>query len=177
MTLHTRAVGSPSALAGPVRAAVRAVNPDVPALAPRTLRDYVDRSIGTQRVVARLLFIFGGIALAVAAVGVYGLTAYTVAQRRKELGVRVALGARPGDLVRLLVSHCLFLIALGLAVGTGAALLLARLVATMLFGVTGSDPLSFAAGAGLLALTTLVATLIPARRATRADPLGALRAD
>ena len=177
MTLHVRAAGSPAALAGPVRAAVRTVNADVPALAPRTLRDYVDRSIGSQRVVARLLFIFGGIALAVAAVGVYGLTAYTVAQRRKELGVRVALGARPSDLVRLLVSQSLLLVTVGLVVGSVSALLLARLVASMLFGVSGSDPVSFAGGAGLLALTTLIATLIPARRATRVDPLGALRAD
>ena len=177
MTLHVRAAGSPAALAGPVRAAVRSVNADVPALAPRTLRDFVDRSIGSQRVVARLLFIFGGIALAVAAVGVYGLTAYTVAQRRKELGVRVALGARPSDLVRLLVSQSLLLVTVGLVVGSVSALLLARLVASMLFGVSGSDPVSFAGGAGLLALTTLIATLIPARRATRVDPLGALRAD
>ncbi len=177
MTLHVRTAGSPSGLAGSVRAALRSVNPDVPALAPRTLRDYVDRSIGSQRVVARLLFIFGGIALAVAAVGVYGLTAYTVAQRRKELGVRVALGARPGDLVRLLASQSLVLVSIGLVAGTGAALLLARLVASMLFGVTGSDPLSFGAGAGLLAVTMLAATIIPARKATRVDPLGALRGD
>ena len=177
LTLHVRTTGSPVSLAGPVRGAVRAVDPDVPALAPRTLRDYVDRSIGSQRVVARLLFIFGGIALAVGAVGVYGLTAYTIAHRRKELGVRVALGAGPADLVRMLVSQSLAVVALGLVIGMGAALLLARLVASMLFGVTGSDPVSFAAASGVLALTTLAATLIPTRRATRADPLAALRAD
>ena len=177
VTLHVRAAGAPSAVAGPVRAALRSVNADVPTLAPRTLRDYVDRSIGRERLVARLLLIFGAMALIVAAVGVYGLTAYTVAQRGKELGVRVALGARPTDLIRLLVSQSLVLVSVGLLAGTGAALLLSRLVASMLFGVTASDPLSFGAGACILALTTLAAALIPARRATRVDPLGALRGD
>jgi putative ABC transport system permease protein len=172
-----RAAGAPSAVAGSVRAALRAANADVPALAPRTLRDYHDRSLGSQRVVARVLIIFGAIALAVAAVGVYGLTAYTVAQRRKELGVRVALGARPADLVRLLVSQSLVLVSLGLVAGTGVALLLTRLIASMLFGVTATDPVSFTAGAGVLAFTTLAAAVIPARRATRVDPLGALRGD
>ena len=177
MTLHVRAAGAPAALATSVRAALRDVNPDAPVLPPQTLRAYLDRSVSRQRVVARLLFIFGAIALTVAAVGVYGLTAYTVSRRRKELGVRVALGARPEDLVRLLSSQSLILVTIGLAAGTFGAVLLTRFVESMLFGVTASDPVSFAAGAGLLMLTMLVATVIPARRATRVDPLGALRGD
>ena len=177
VTLHVRAAGAPSAVAGPVRAALRSVNSDVPALAPRTC---ATTSTGRSAASAWSRGCCSSSAASrssVAAVGVYGLTAYTVAQRRKELGVRVALGARPADLIRLLVSQSLVFVSVGLLAGTGAALLLSRLVASMLFGVTASDPLSFGAGACLLALTTLAAALIPARHATRVDPLGALRGD
>jgi len=121
--------------------------------------------------------LFGVIALAVAAVGVYGLTAFTVARRAKELGVRVALGAQPQDLVRMLVTQTAVLIAAGLVAGTAASFFLSRLVKTLLFGVTPADPMSFACGAALLAATTMVATVIPARRATRVDPLAVLRSE
>jgi putative ABC transport system permease protein len=127
--------------------------------------------------VARLLMLFGAIALAVATVGVYGLTAFTVARRAKELGVRMALGARPRDLVRMLIAQSAVLIVVGLVAGTAAALLLTRLVKALLFGVTATDPLSFAAAAAVLAVATLGATIVPARRATRVDPLAVLRAE
>jgi len=121
--------------------------------------------------------IFGVIALAIAAVGVYGLTAYTVVRRTKELGVRTALGARPSDLIRMLVSQSAVLVCAGLVGGILAAVALTRFVGTFLFGVTASDPVAFAAGTLVLALPMTVATVIPARRATRVDPLAALRGD
>jgi ABC-type antimicrobial peptide transport system permease subunit len=108
---------------------------------------------------------------------VYGLTAFTVAHRSKELGVRIALGARPAAIVRMLLSQSTALVAAGLAIGLGAAALLTRFVETMLFRVEPLDPGSFAAGGLLLALTMLAATFIPARRATRTDPLSVLRTD
>jgi putative ABC transport system permease protein len=105
------------------------------------------------------------------------LTAFTVARRAKELGVRMALGARPRDLVRMLIAQSAVLIVVGLVAGTAAALLLTRLVKALLFGVTATDPLSFAAAAAVLAVATLGATIVPARRATRVDPLAVLRAE
>jgi predicted permease len=177
VTLHVRAAGNPLTLAPAVRNAIRSVNGDVPADRPMLLRALVDRSVAGQRAAARLLTIFGVIALAVAAVGVYGLTAYTVMRRSKELGVRVALGARPADLLWMLVSQSAWPVGVGLAIGTVGALALTGLVRSLLFGVTASDPLSFVAGGGLLVVAMLVATLIPARRAMRASPLAALRMD
>ena len=165
------------ALASTVLGIVSSVNRDVPAFNPVPLARYVDRSIAQQRIVARLLVLFGFLALTVATVGVYGLTAFTVARRARELGVRLALGASPRDLVRMLVGQSAMLVGAGLAVGTLAALLLSRFVKSMLFGVTSSDPVSFAAGAALLAFATLIATILPARRATRVDPLSVLRTD
>jgi ABC-type antimicrobial peptide transport system permease subunit len=177
MTLHVRTSGAPLAMAAAVRSEVSSVNPDVPAYNPAALATYVEASIAQQRIVARLLLIFGVIALAVAAVGVYGLTAFTTARRAKELGVRVALGARPNDLVRMLVVQSAVLIGTGLAVGTATAFFITRLVKALLFGVTPGDPLSFAAGGALLAVVTLIATIIPARRAMRIDPLAVLRTE
>ncbi len=176
MTLHLRTAGDPLGAEPAVRDAMRAAG-GLPAYNFIALGTYVDRSIGQQRVVARLLLIFGAIALTLAAVGVYGLTAYTVARRGKELGLRMALGARPADLVRMLMVQSGVLVGTGLLLGGLAALLLTGFVQALLFGVTPADPLSFAAGATVLAVAMLVATLIPARRATRVDPLAALRVD
>jgi predicted permease len=177
MTLHVRTAADPMALAADVRAQIASINREVPAYNPVSLATYVDRSIAQQRIVARLLVLFGMIALAVATVGVYGLTAFTVARRAKELGVRIALGAQPRDLVRMLVVQSAVLVVAGLILGTAATFFLTKLVETLLFGVTGADPLSFAAGAALLALTTLAATIVPALRAARVDPLAVLRAE
>ena len=177
VTLHVRTSAEETRLAAAVRESIRAVNGDLPAVEAVPLRSYVDRSTAQPRVVSRLLLIFGSIALLVAAVGVYGLTAYSVVRRTKEVGVRVALGARPKDVLLMLVRQSAVLILVGLAAGVGAALLMARLVEALLFGVTAADPVTFVGTAVLLALTMLAATLIPARRAVRVDPLAALRVD
>jgi predicted permease len=177
VALHVRTAGEGAGLFGPIRNIVRTVNQDVASYNPILLRDYVDRSTAQPRVAARLLALFGGIALLVAAVGVYGLTAYTVIRRTRELGVRIALGAGPGDLVRMLVRQAAVLVAGGLAIGVGAALLLARTVESFLYGVTPADPLTFAVTSLLLGSTMLLATIVPARRAARLDPVTALRVD
>ncbi|MBA2306087.1 MAG: FtsX-like permease family protein [Acidobacteria bacterium] len=157
VTLHVRGASAPVTLTAAVRGVVRDVSAEIPAFNTSTLSTYLDRSTAQQRVVARLLMIFGAIALAIAAVGVYGLTAYRVVRRTKELGVRTALGARPSDLIRMLVSQSAVLVCSGLVCGILAAVGLTRLVGTFLFGVTASDPVAFAAGTLVLALTMTVA--------------------
>jgi ABC-type antimicrobial peptide transport system permease subunit len=120
---------------------------------------------------------FASIALLLAAIGIYGVMAYLVNQRTREIGIRVALGARPASVVRLVVSYALGLAAGGVLLGIAAAAFLTRLIAGMLFGVSPSDPWTFAAIALVLLGTALVATFTPARRAARVDPMVALRAD
>ncbi len=176
-TLHVRTASDPGALAAQVRAALREVAPDVPAWNVRTLDELMQRSLSQERLMARLLTVFGLLALAIAAVGIYGVLAYSVARRTKELGVRMALGAGQADIVRLVLAQTGTLIGTGLMVGLAASVALTRLATAFLFGVTPTDPVAF--GGALLALTTvaLVATSVPAVRATRVDPLAALRTD
>jgi predicted permease len=176
VTLHVRGSG-PAAMVQPVREAIREVSGDIPAINPITMSEYLARSTAQPRVVSRLLVIFASVALIVAVVGIYGVTAYNVAQRSRELGIRTALGARPADVLRLLVSQNFVLVIAGVVLGLGAAGLLARVVRSLLYGVSPHDPIVFAATTIGLTTTLLLATLLPARRATRADPLAALRND
>jgi len=122
-----------------------------------------------------LLGIFAGVALVLAAVGIYGLIAYSVTQRTQELGIRIALGAQRRDVLRLVLAQGTRLTFLGVAIGLFAALALSRLLSTLLFAVSATDPLTFAGVATLLAVVALLACFIPARRATRVDPIVALR--
>jgi predicted permease len=177
LTLHVRTTAAPAAFAAQVRDAVREVSPGLPTYNPATLADYMARSLARERTTARLLAAFSGLALAIAAVGIYGMLAYAVARRTRELGVRMALGARPADLVWMVARQGAVLIGTGVLCGVVAALVLTRLVKAYLFGVTPTDPLAFAAAVALLAVVALVATVIPARRATRIDPLLALRSE
>jgi putative ABC transport system permease protein len=124
-----------------------------------------------------LLSAFAAVALAMAAAGLYGVIAYTVAQRTQEIGVRVALGAAPRSVVRLVAAHGLRLTAVGMAIGTAAALALSRAMRSLLFGVSAADPITYAAVVLLFAATACAAVVIPARRALSVDPLTALRGD
>ena len=133
--------------------------------------------LAPRRLSTSLLAAFGAAALLLAALGIYGLMAYTVAQRRHEIGIRVALGAERGDLLRLVVGQGMRLALLGIALGVAAAFALTRLLAGLLYGVSATDPLTFVLVATLLGIVALCACYLPARRATKVDPMVALRAE
>jgi putative ABC transport system permease protein len=175
ITLVARTQSDPMAIAPDVKNQVLALDKDQPVNNIRTMEQIVSTSIAQQRFSLLLLGIFAGIALTLAAVGVYGVMNYTVAQRTQELGIRMALGARPGDVLRLIVGQGMTLAVIGVALGLVAAFALTRLMASLLFGVSASDPATFMVVAILLVAVALAACFIPARRATKVDPMIALR--
>ena len=177
MSIVVRAARDPVSLADPVRRVLRAADPDLAVADVRTMRQVVDRSVAQPRFTMLLLVVFGGVALLLATVGVYGVISYSVAQRTRELGIRIALGARRAHLVRLVLGQGLGLAGVGVAVGVVAALAATRLLSSLLFGVSPTDPATFAAIALLLLAVAAAASLVPARRAARADPMAALRAE
>ncbi len=137
--------------------------------------DYIAASIAAPRFNTTLLAIFAAVALVLTIVGLYGVMSYSVAQRTNEIGIRMALGAQTRDVLRLIVAQGFKLVLLGLTIGLAGAFAVTRVIASMLFGVTTKDPLTFAAVALLLAFVALLACYIPARRAARVDPMEALR--
>ncbi|MCA1593444.1 MAG: ABC transporter permease [Acidobacteria bacterium] len=175
MTLVVRTAGDPRAIAGAVREQIRALDPNLPVADIRTLGEQFDLSLFPARVAAWTLGGFGLLALVLAAVGIYGVVSYAVAQRTREIGVRMALGARRGDVLRLVMGEGLFVVGLGLAAGLLLALIATRVVAGFLYGVGTTDPLTFVAVPLVLGAIALAASYIPARRATRVDPMVALR--
>ncbi|HEY8150222.1 MAG TPA: ABC transporter permease [Vicinamibacteria bacterium] len=177
MALLVRASGPPPALVPAVRQELAALDRDLPPGRFRTLDDVAAGSLDQQRFLLRLLTGFALVALTLAAVGVYGVMSYTVAERIPEVGVRLAVGASPGDIVRLILREGLALAASGIALGLVLAAAGAGALRTLLFETAPRDPLSLAAVAVLLLLATLAAAWLPARRASRTDPLKALRAE
>lgn len=175
VNLHIRTRQRPETIAS---ALVREIHSMDASLAPSeviTMREQVDRSTSSQRIAVTLLGVFGGLALALAAIGLYGLMSYAVSQSTRELGLRMALGARASDLFRQIVSQGLALTAGGAVVGAGAALLLTRLIADLLYRVSPHDPVAFGIAFFVMTIAALAACLVPAWRATRTDPLKALR--
>jgi predicted permease len=158
-----------------VRGALQGIDPNVPLVNIRTMDDVVAQSNAPRRFTMFLLAIFAGAALFLAAIGIYGVLAYAVAQQTHEIGVRMALGAQPRDVVRLVVGQGMRLAAIGAGLGVAAALFLSRLMVGMLYEVKPSDPVTFASVLVVLLIVALLACYIPARRATRVDPLAALR--
>jgi putative ABC transport system permease protein len=172
-----RAEGDPTLIAGAVRAAVREIDPALPIFGMQTMSDTVADSLVRPRFLSLLLGAFSVIALALAAVGIYGVMAYSVSQRTQEIGVRVALGARPSDTLKMVLGQGTKLAAVGVGIGLVGAFALTRVMSTLLFEVSVTDPATFAAVVALLAIVALLACYIPARRATKVDPLIALRTE
>ena len=170
-----RTQGDPLSLVPVVRGVVQAIDPDQPIAGIRTMDEWVDTSTSTPRYRTTLLALFAALAMILAATGIYGVMSYSVAQRTHEIGVRMALGARRIDVLRLVVGQGMLLVVIGLAIGLAGAIALTRVLSTLLFGVTAKDPLTFVAVAALLSVVALIACYIPARRATKVDPLEALR--
>jgi putative ABC transport system permease protein len=158
-----------------VRRESQMLDPTLPIYNLGTLVQQKDGSLYTERLAAALLTLFGLLALSLAAVGIYGVLSYAVTERTREMGIRLALGARPRDLLRLVVGQGMILTLIGLVIGVGASFALTRLIEKLLYGVSATDPLTFIIIPLLLAGVALLACWMPARRATRVDPLTALR--
>jgi putative ABC transport system permease protein len=177
MTFVIRAKGDASAITSGARNVIRTLDPAQPVGDARTMESLIGNSMSAARFNTLLLTIFAVVAMSLAVVGIYGVMAYSVEQRSREIGVRMALGARASDVLRLVVGRGMTLALLGVAIGVAASFALTRLMETMLFNVSATDPLTFAGIPLLLALVALLACLIPARRATKVDPMVALRCD
>lgn len=175
MTLVVRAIGDPSSSMTAVRREVLGVDRDQPVYNMSTMRQLLNESIAQRRLSMLLLGAFSLIALLLAASGIYGVMAYTVVQRTHEIGVRLALGAGRRDILRLIVGQGMILTMMGVAAGVVAALALTRFLSGLLYGVSSTDPSTFASIALLLTGVALLACYIPARRAMKVDPMTALR--
>jgi putative ABC transport system permease protein len=175
MTLIVRSATNPGGLVSAVSNSVHVVDPEVPLQDILTLDDVVSNSISQQRFNMLLLGAFAGIALLLAAIGIYSVLSYSVRRRVQEIGIRLALGARIADVLRMVVVEGMKPTLLGLALGTLCALALGRVLSSLLYGVKPSDPLTFLVVAILLALVALLATVVPAYRAAKVDPMVALR--
>jgi putative ABC transport system permease protein len=175
MRFVVRGRGAQPSLAQDLRRAVWAVDPDQPVVAVRPLTDFLDATLAPDRLRAQLLGAFATMALMLAAVGLYGVMSQTVAQRTTEFGVRMAMGAEPRDILALVLKNATRMVAWGSVLGVIGAVLLTRLLATLLYHVSPTDPVTFGAVIGVLALIAVVAGYLPARRAARVDPMEALR--
>jgi len=176
-TLVVRGAGEPRGLVEPVRAAVQAVDPNLPISNLRTVEEIVAGSLADRRLSVILLGIFAGLALFLAAVGIFGVLSYSVTQRAPEVGVRMALGAGKASVMGLILRQGMPPVLLGVAIGSAAALALTRLLESQLYGVSGTDPLILMATAAVLVVVALAASVLPTRRATRIDPIVVLRND
>jgi putative ABC transport system permease protein len=165
------------ASAASVRAALSRIDPELPVSRIRTMEQVLEQSLGSRRFPMLLLGIFSAVALALAVIGVYGVVSYLVSQRAREIGIRVALGARRRDVVGLIVRRATIPIAIGLAAGVFGALASSRLLESLLYQVTPSDPVVLSTIVGILGGAALIATLMPARRAAGVDPLVVLKVD
>jgi predicted permease len=170
-----RSRGDTGSLGEAVRREVEKVDPNIPVHSISSMDEIITRSLADRRFALELLGIFAAVALMLAAIGIYGVMAYSFSQRTHEIGIRIALGAQRVDIFRMAVGEGMQLVAIGLTVGLAGAVTLTRFVRTMLFDVSASDPITFGAISALLAAVAFVACYVPARRATRVDPLAALR--
>ncbi len=172
-----RTAGDPVALAGSARGAVASLDKDLAISKLRPMAFYLERAMSASRFTMVLAAIFGALALVLAAVGIYGVVAYSVTQRTREFGVRMALGASRADILRQVVREGMSLAIVGMIIGIAGAAALARTLSSLLFGITPGDPATFAAAALVLPLAALAASWLPARRAASRNPVAALRTE
>ena len=177
LTFVVRGSLDPQQLGAAVEGEVRAIDPEIPIYAVRTMGEAMEKTVAERRFAMQLLGLFAIVALLLSAIGLYGVIAYSVAQRRQEIGIRMALGARPADVRRMLLREGARLAGLGVALGLAGAFVLTGLMSSLLYGVGPRDPVTLLLVSGVLAAVALGATDVPARRASRVDPMKALRSD
>jgi putative ABC transport system permease protein len=177
MTLVMKAQGDPQALANPVRQSIRELDPNLPVAEVRTMDEVVVATLSAPRFTGMLLGVFAALALALSAIGIYGVLSYVVSRRTREIGIRVAVGAGRGQVLRLVLGSGVGLALVGIAAGLAAAAFLSRVMTTLLHDVQPGDPATYATVAGVLTIVAIVASLVPAWRATRVDPVKALKAE
>jgi putative ABC transport system permease protein len=170
-----RSQGDPGVSLGQVQEAIRAIDSELPATNVRTIDQTLDQALWAPRFGAALLGVFGLLALALAMVGIFGVMSYSVSQRTREIGVRIALGAQGKSILRLVVRQGMILVALGLVIGLLLALAASSVLTSMLYEISAVDPVTFFGISGLLCLAAMLACYLPARRATKVDPIVALR--
>jgi predicted permease len=177
MSYVLRTAQEPTSLTAAARRVIHELDPALPVQDIRTMDDVVAAAVAPARWSSALLGVFAGVALTIAVLGVFGVLSFIVTQRTRELGIRIALGAGPGQVRRLVVGRGLALVAAGIFVGLLGSIAMTRFMGSLLYGVTATDPITYLAVAALLASAALVASYLPARRATRVDPILALRAE
>ena len=174
-SIMVRTTGNPESVFGAVRSELQSLDPNLPLFDVKTLKEHMRLALFPARVAAMVLGVFGLVALLLSAIGIYGITSYAVAQRTHEIGIRMALGAQLGDVLRLVLNHGLKLTLIGAAIGLAGAYMTTQAITSVLYGVSATDPLTFVLVSLLLIAVALVACYVPARRATKVDPLVALR--
>jgi ABC-type antimicrobial peptide transport system permease subunit len=174
-TLVVRTKGGPESMFANVRHEIQSLDPNLPLFDVQTLNDHMRLSLFPARIAATVLGVFGVVALVLAAIGIYGITSYAVAQRTREIGIRMALGAQLGDVLKLVLSQGVKLTLVGVAIGLSGAYLVTRAITSVLYGVSATDPLTFVGVSLLLLSVALLACYVPARKATKVNPLIALR--
>jgi putative ABC transport system permease protein len=172
-----RGRGSAAATLLAARQELGALDPNIALERPEPLQQWVDKYVIGQRVAAKFVAAFGLVGLVLSAAGIYALLAFGVTQRSREFGIRMALGAPAGDVMRLVLRHAAILVGAGAFIGLAGALAGSRLIASYLFGLNPSDPVAFIAAPVILAIVALAASVVPVRRATAADPMAALRSE
>jgi putative ABC transport system permease protein len=177
MTLAVRTATDPKSLLRPIVGQVREMDANLPVYNVKTMEEYLSDAMASTRFTMILIAIFAGVALVLASVGLYGVISYSVRQRTQEIGIRMAFGAERSDILRLVVGRGMLLIMIGVGLGLAGALGLTRVLASLLYGVAATDPVTYVGISGLLVAIALLACLVPAQRATRVDPMNSLRAE